>query len=142
MIAKWMFKQFMRFQIFMYRRSSGKTFGYVRGMPVLLLTTIGRKTGKQRVTPLMYIRDGDNYVITASNAGEDKHPGWFVNLQANPHARIEVGNITRDVMAHQASPEEKEPLWKQLVEQAPFFEGYRKKTTRDIPMVILQPTID
>ena len=140
MIGKWIFKQFMRFQIFMYRRSGGKTMGYLRGMPVLLLTTVGRKTGKQRVTPVMYIRDGDNYVITASNMGADKHPSWFVNLQANPQATIEVGNMTRSVMAHQANPEEKKRLWAQLVERAPFFEGYKKKTTRDIPMVILQPT--
>ena len=140
MIGKWIFRKFMRFQIFMYRRSAGKSFAHVRGMPVLLLTTVGRKTGKQRVTPVMYIRDGDNYVITASNGGEDKHPGWFVNLRANPQATIEVGNMTRGVMAHQASPEKKKTLWAQLVEQAPFFDGYRKKTTRDIPMVILQPT--
>jgi deazaflavin-dependent oxidoreductase (nitroreductase family) len=140
MIRKWIFKQFMQFQIFMYRRSGSKTMGYVRGMPLLLLTTVGRKTGKQRVTPVMYLRDGDNYVITASNAGEDKHPSWFLNLQANPQARIEVGNMTGGVMAHPASPEEKGRLWAQLIEQAPFFEGYKKKTTRDIPMVILQLT--
>lgn len=75
MIGKWIFKQFARLQIFMYRRSGGKTMGQLRGMPLLLLTTIGRKTGAQRVTPVMYIRDGDNYVITASNGGADKHPG-------------------------------------------------------------------
>lgn len=140
MFFKWMFKQFVRFQIFMYRRSGGKRFGHLRGMPLLLLTTVGRKTGKQRVTPLMYIRDGDKYIITASNMGEDKHPGWFVNLQANPRTTIEVGNMTINVTAHQASPEEKKRLWAQLIEQAPFFEGYKKKTTRDIPMMILQPT--
>ncbi len=141
MIGKWIFKQFMRFQIFMYRRSGGKRMGSLRGMPVLLLTTVGRKTGKQRVTPVMYIRDEDNYVITASNGGEDKHPGWFVNLRANPQATIEVGKIARSVIAHQASLEEKKRLWAQLVEQAPFFEGYKKKTTREIPMVILQESI-
>ncbi len=140
MIGKWIFKQFMRFQIFMYRRSGGKTLGRVRGMPVLLLTTVGRKTGKQHVTPVMYLRDGENYVVTASNNGADKHPGWFVNLQSNPQTTIEVGNMTRGVLAHQASPEEKKRLWTQLVEQAPFFEDYQKKTTRDIPMVILQLT--
>lgn len=139
MIVKWMFHQFMRLQIFMYRRSRGKTFGRVRGMPVLLLTTVGRKTGKPRVTPVMYIRDGDNYVITASYAGLGKHPGWFFNLMSNPQTTIEVNGMTNGVTAHQASPTEKDRLWKQLVEQAPFFEGYRKKTTRDIPMVILQP---
>jgi F420H(2)-dependent quinone reductase len=140
MISKWIFKQFMRFQIFMYRHSGGKMMGSLRGMPLLLLTTVGRKTGKQHVTPVMYLRDGENYVVTASNNGADKHPGWFVNLQSNPQTAIEVGNMTRDVLAHQASPEEKKHLWAQLVEQAPFFEDYQKKTTRDIPMVILHPT--
>ena len=139
-IGTWLFKQFIRFQVFMYRRSGGRRFGHMRGMPLLLLTTVGRKTGQQRVTPVMYIRDGDNYVITASNSGADKHPSWFVNLQANPHTMIEVDGITRRVLAHRASPEDKGRLWAQLVQQAPFFEGYRRKTRRDIPMVILQPT--
>ncbi len=139
MIGKWMFKQLTQFQVFIYRRSGGKTMGTMRGMPLLLLTTMGRKTGQQRVTPVMYIRDGDNYVITASYAGQDKHPSWFVNLKANPQATIQVGKIANSVMAHQANPEEKKRLWAQLVEQAPFFEDYQKKTTRDIPMMILKP---
>jgi deazaflavin-dependent oxidoreductase (nitroreductase family) len=140
MIGKWIFKQFIRLQIFMYRRSGGKSFGRLRGMPILLLTTIGRKSGKQRVTPVMYIRDGNNYVVTASNSGEDKHPGWFVNLRTNPQITIEVDGITKSVMARQSSPQEKERLWAQLVEQAPFFDGYQKKTRREIPMVILEPS--
>jgi F420H(2)-dependent quinone reductase len=140
MIGKWIFQQFARLQIFLYRRSGGKTMGIVRGMPVLLLTSIGRKTGKQRVTPVMYIQYGDNYVITASNAGFDANPGWFLNLQANPQTTIEVGGKTISVMARKASPEEKGRLWAELVKQAPFFEDYQKKATRDIPMVILQPT--
>ena len=140
MIGKWIFKQFMRFQIFMYRRSGGKRMGSLRGMPLLLLTTVGRKTGKQHVAPVMYLRDGENYVVTASNNGAAKHPGWFVNLQADPQTSIEVDGMIKSVLAHQASPEEKKCLWTQLVERAPFFEDYQKKTTRDIPMVILQPT--
>ncbi len=139
MVVKWIFRQFIRFQIFVYRRSGGKRFGHLRGMPLLLLTTVGRKTGKQRVTPVMYVRDGNNYVITASNGGANRHPGWFANLQANPQTTIAVDGMTRTVMAHKASMEEKGRLWPRLVEQAPFFEGYRKKTTRDIPMIILQP---
>ena len=114
--------------------------GHLRGMPLLLLTTIGRKTGKQRVTPVMYIRDGENYVVTASNAGREPQPAWFVNLQAYPQTTIEVDGLTKSMLAHQATPEEKKRLWAQLVKQAPFFEDYQKNTTRDIPMVILQPT--
>jgi F420H(2)-dependent quinone reductase len=140
MIGKWIFKQFMRLQIFMYRRSGGKMLGHLRGMPVLLLTTIGRKSGKRRVAPVMYIRDGNNYVVTASNSGDDKHPGWFLNLRANPQITIEVDGMTKRVTAHQASSQEKGRLWPQLVEKAPFFDGYRKKTRREIPMVILEPS--
>ncbi len=108
-------------------------------MPLLLLTTVGRKTGQQRVMPVMYITDGDNYVIIASNNGQDKNPGWFANLQANPQVTIEVGDRIRSVVARQATAGEKARLWPQLVARAPFFDDYRKKTTRDIPMVILEP---
>lgn len=112
--------------------------GRLRGMPVLLLTTVGRKSGKQRVTPVMYIRDGEDFVITASNNGRDKHPGWLLNLRTSPMATVEVEGVTKSVTAHQANPEEKGRLWPQLVKQAPFFEGYQKNTSRDIPMVILE----
>ena len=138
MVSNWILRQFMRFQVYMYRRSGGKRMGHLRGMPVLLLTTVGRKTGKERVTPVMYIRDGDNYVVTASNNGRDKQPSWLLNLKAHPQTKIEVDGITRSVMAQQASVEEKGRLWPQLVERAPFFEGYQRSTKRDIPMVILR----
>jgi F420H(2)-dependent quinone reductase len=139
MVVKWIFRQFIRLQVYIYRRSGGKRMGRIRGMPVLLLTTVGRKTGKQRVTPVMYMRDGNSYVIVAANAGARRNPGWFSNLQANPQTTIEVDDMTTTVMAHKASMEEKGQLWPRFVEQAPFLEGYRKKTTRDIPLIILQP---
>ena len=137
MILKWIFAQFTRLQVYMFRRSGGNMV--MRGMPLLLLTSTGRKTGQQHLTPVMYLRDGDNYVITASNGGSDKYPSWFWNLQAHPQTVIEAGGQTVNVTAHQANPEEKGCLWPQLVKQAPFFDDYRKKTTRDIPMVILAP---
>ena len=140
MVVKWIFRRFIGLQIFVYRHSGGKRMARLRGMPILLLTTVGRKTGKQRVTPVMYIRDGDNYVITASNSGAAKNPGWFVNLKTNPQITIEVDGTIKTVTAHQASAEEKGRLWPQLVEQGHFFEGYQKKTKREIPMVILRPT--
>jgi len=138
MIGKWIFRQFMRFQVFVYRRTGGERMNRIRGMPILLLTTVGRNTGKQRITPVVYIRDGNNYVITAANNGGDKNPGWFLNLKANPQTTIEVDGVTRDMAARQASAEEKARLWPELVEKGPFFEGYRKNTARDIPMVILE----
>lgn len=140
MIGKWLFKRFMQFHVFIYRRSGGKTMGVVRGMPVLLLTTMGNKSGKPRVIPVMYMRDKDTYVVTASNNGDGKHPGWYINLQANPQAIIEVDNQTLTVTAHTADKETKNRLWPMLVAKAPFFSDYQQKTSRDIPMVILQPT--
>jgi deazaflavin-dependent oxidoreductase (nitroreductase family) len=109
----------------------------MRGMPVLLLTTEGRKTHMQHTTPLMYIRDGENYVITASNNGRPRHPSWFYNLQATPHASIEVPGKSLQIIASVATPAERERLWPQLVARAPFFDEYQKGTSRTIPMVIL-----
>ena len=108
-------------------------------MPVLLLMTTGRKTGTRRTVPVMYLRDGGNYVVTASNGGRDQHPAWWLNLQRNPVARIEVGGSQQAVVAEQVGPEAKHDLWAQLVERAPFFEGYQQRTSREIPMVILRP---
>lgn len=139
MSTNWLFKQIMSLQVTMYRRSGGKTMGHMRGMPILLLTTTGRKSGEARVTPVMYLKDGDNYVVTASNNGGEKNPAWYVNLTAHPQVTVEVGEATLNALARLASAEEKARLWPLLVEKAPFFDDYRKKTTRDIPMVILSP---
>lgn len=139
MSTNWLFKQVMNLQISMYRRSGGKTMGRMRGMPLLLLTTVGRKSGEERVTPVMYLSDSDNYVVTASNNGADKNPAWFANLMANPHVKVEVGDKTFNAVAGKATAEEKSRLWPLLVAKAPFFAEYQKKTTRDIPMVILAP---
>ena len=139
MIGKSIYKLFQGMQIFMYRQSKGKRGGFMRGMPLLLLTTIGRKSGKQRTVPIMYLRDGENYVVIASNGGRDSFPAWFLNLKSHPQVTIEVDGISRSAIAQQANPEEQQRLWPQLVEKAAFFEDYRKKTTRDIPMVILRP---
>ncbi len=130
----------MRLQVYFYRRSGGKRMNRVRGMPILILTTIGRKSGKHRVTPVMYIQDGDNYVVTASNNGAKENPGWFANMQADPKIKIEVDGTTKNVIARKANSEEKARLWPQLIQQAPFFEGYQKKTKRELPMVVLEPT--
>jgi deazaflavin-dependent oxidoreductase (nitroreductase family) len=108
-------------------------------MPVLLLTTVGRKTGKTRTTPLMYIRDGESYVIGASNNGRDKHPGWFYNQQAAPGVQIEVPGQRFAVKATIATPKERQRIWPELVAQVPVLEGYRNRTTRTIPVVILKP---
>ncbi len=139
MIIEKIFKLFMKLQIAVYRRTQGKSMSFMRGMPVLLLNSVGRKTGQVRTTPLMYIRDGDNYVITASNNGRDTHPAWYHNLQTSPVVEIEVPGQRLKVTTSVAAPSERERLWAQLVARAPFFDDYRKGTTRPIPMVVLHP---
>ena len=124
---------------FLYRKSGGRIGGKMRGGDVLLLTTTGRKTGKQRTVPLIYIMDGSAYVLTASIGGAPKHPGWFFNLRNNPQAVIEVKNRRFNVIAKVANKEKKRELWMRLVAALPFYEAYQQKTTREIPMVILYP---
>jgi deazaflavin-dependent oxidoreductase (nitroreductase family) len=139
MVFDWLFKLVSKIQVAVFRGTDGKYMAFMRGMPVLLLTTIGRKSGQARTTPLMYIQDGESYVITASNNGRDKHPAWFYNLKASPQAEIALPGKRLQVAATIATTTEKDRLWPELVEQAPFFDDYRKKTSRDIPMVLLKP---
>ncbi len=112
--------------------------GALRGAPVLLLTTIGRKTGKKRTTPLLYLSDGNNFVVVASNGGRPKDPSWFFNLRKNPSAKIQVKKVVSNVRARQASPEEKSRLWPLLTKMYPTYNNYQKRTTREIPVVILE----
>jgi len=124
---------------FVYRVTGGRLGRRMVGAPVLLLTTTGRKTGKQRTSPLLYLEDGENLVIVASNGGAPRHPTWWLNLQADPEASLEIGNRKLRVRAEEASPEEKEWLWTRLVAMYGPYESYRHRTDRDIPVVILRP---
>lgn len=123
-----------------FRATSGKIGGTLAGGPVLLLVTTGRKTGRRRTTPLLYLMDGDRYVIVASNGGAPKDPVWWLNLKANPEATVEVGDRTLRVRSEAASPEEKARLWPGLVKMYSGYEGYRRRTDRPIPVGILHPT--
>jgi deazaflavin-dependent oxidoreductase (nitroreductase family) len=130
---------FMSFHVLIYRLTNGKVMGSLNGMQLLLLDTVGRKSGKARTNPLMYIRDGDDYVITASAGGAEKNPGWYYNLRANPRTSIQVLDRKFPVTATEASPAERTRLWAKLVAQAPQFKAYETKTRRTIPMMILKP---
>jgi len=125
--------------VFLYNVSGGRIGGKMGNVPVLLLTTTGRKTGKQRTLPLVYIMDGSAYVITASAGGAAKHPGWFFNIRSNPQATIQVKDKHIQVTAEIAGAEKRPVLWARLVEVSPNFAGYEKRTSREIPMVILHP---
>lgn len=124
---------------FFYRLSGGRIGGRFGKSPVLLLTTTGRKTGKQRTTPLLYLKDGDNLVLVASYGGAPTHPVWWLNLQAKPEAEVEIGRQKLRVTARQANAEERARLWPLLVAMYPSYAEYQKKTTREIPVVILHP---
>jgi deazaflavin-dependent oxidoreductase (nitroreductase family) len=122
-----------------FRASRGKVGGRMLGSEVLLLNTVGRKSGQKRTTPLLYLRDGDEYVIVASKGGSQTHPAWYHNLKANPETTIEVGDRKIPVRAGEANPEEKARLWPKLVEMYPSYESYQRKTEREIPVIILEP---
>ena len=127
--------------LFWYRMTGGLVGGNVLGMPALLLTTTGRKSGQQRTTPLMYLPDGENMVVIASNGGNLNHPAWFLNLQANSEAEVQVGRKTVRVKAEQASPEERQRLWPRAVKMYANYDQYQKETKREIPVVILRPEV-
>ncbi len=124
---------------FLYRFSGGKLGGRMFNSPVLLLNTIGRKTGQPRTTPLLYLKDGDNVILVASDGGAHKHPLWWLNLQAKPDAEVEIGRDKLRVTAREANAEERSRLWPLLVDMYGSYADYQKKTTREIPVVILQP---
>ena len=132
-------KMFLGAHVSIYRLSGGKVGGKMGPNTVLLLTTTGRKSQQKRTIPLGYFKDGDNFVITASNGGQPNHPGWYLNLKSEPHAMVEVGKDKIGVIAEQANPEQKNRLWSKLVSIAPQYDQYRGKTNRDIPMMILHP---
>lgn len=125
---------------FIYRSTGGKAGRVFRGSPVLLLVTTGRKTGEQRTTPLMYLRDGEDFVVVASNGGAPKHPAWWLNLQVKPEATVEIEGRKLHVQTEEADPEEKGRLWPELVAMYDNFEEYQKRTERPLPVIILRPT--
>ncbi len=130
---------FTAIHTFFYRLSGGRIAGHFGKSPVLLLTTTGRKTGKQRTTPLFYLKEGDQLILVASYGGAPTHPVWWLNLQAQPQAEVEIGRKKLRVVARQADPEERNRLWPLLVAMYADYAEYQHKTTREIPVVILQP---
>jgi deazaflavin-dependent oxidoreductase (nitroreductase family) len=123
----------------LYKRLGGRFVGSVGlGRKVLLLTTTGRKSGKQRTTPLVYMPHGDEVLIYPSNGGKEAQPAWWLNLQANPAATIQLGKTIRQVQARPATPEEYAAIWPQAESYNPHWRDYAKTVTRPIPLVILE----
>ena len=124
---------------FWFRLSGGVLGGKIGNSRVLLLTTTGRKSGKRWTTPLFYLPDGERMVIVASFAGSPQHPTWYLNLRAQPQAEVELGRERKRVVARTADEAERAQLWPRLVEMYKNYADYQTKTTRTIPVVILEP---
>jgi F420H(2)-dependent quinone reductase len=115
-----------------------RSFLFTGGMPILVVTTVGRKSGKTRSTPVGYIEHGDSFVVLASNAGNDRSPAWWLNLQADPHAEVLVGRRRFAVESRRADPTEEAALWSEFARLNPGFDEYRNLTERQIPVVLLE----
>lgn len=140
-IIKWM----SRFNVAAYRATGGRIGGKWRvgsafpwGIPVCLVTTIGRKTGQPRTAPLLFLEDGDKVVLVASQGGLPKHPLWFRNIQANPEVTVQIKSRIRTMLARVASDEERAAYWPRLTAMYPDFDNYQSWTDRVIPVVVCE----
>lgn len=123
-----------------FRASDGNVSGQFAGMPLLLLHHTGAKTGSSRLNPVAYLEDDGRYVIFASKAGAPTHPDWYHNLKAHPEVQVEVGPDTLDVVASEATGEERDRLYAAQSERVPQFAEYEQNTDRVIPVIVLTPT--
>ena len=124
-----------------FRSSGGNVSGQFEAAPLLLLHTTGAKSGKERVNPMMYQLVGDAYAVFASKAGAPTNPDWYHNVLAHPEVSAEIGAETVLLHARVAAAEERERIWTVQKERYPGFADYERSTTREIPVVILEPTI-
>jgi deazaflavin-dependent oxidoreductase (nitroreductase family) len=122
-----------------YRLSGGRLGGRVGRGPVLLLTTTGRKSGQPRTAPVLYLADGDRFVVINTNAGNTKVPAWSLNLRANPDAEVEVGSRRVEVRARLAEGQERADLWRRHMQQYSGWEYYESKLDREIAVFVLEP---
>jgi deazaflavin-dependent oxidoreductase (nitroreductase family) len=121
-----------------YRETGGEVGHIWMGVPTLLLTTTGRRTGNPTTTPLIYGRDGDAYVIVASKGGAPEHPGWYRNLSKTPEVELQVKDEVFPARARTATPEERGRLWQLMAGIWPAYDDYAQKTDREIPVVVLE----
>ena len=123
-------------------RATGGRIGHrlPRNPPTLLLDHVGAKSGTRRTSPIGYVPDGSNLIIVASKGGNPKHPAWFHNLRANPDVTIQVRSERKAVHAHVASPGERTRLWPKVVAAYGGYDGYQRRTEREIPIVVLEPS--
>jgi deazaflavin-dependent oxidoreductase (nitroreductase family) len=124
-----------------FRANGGTAGGMFEGKPLLLVHNVGARSGKEFVTPLVYLADGENWVIFASKGGAPNNPGWYHNLKAQPDVSIEIGSDTVNVTAEEATGPERDRLYGIQEEQQPQFAEYAEKTDRKIPVIVLKPRL-
>jgi deazaflavin-dependent oxidoreductase (nitroreductase family) len=135
----WLTEQIWKLHGFLYRVSGGRLGASVVGLPVLMLTTKGRKSGEPRTCVLTYLPKGRAAVVFASNAGEPRHPAWWLNLRADPHGTVQRGSEQFPVVAREAEGTERQQLWDEIVRAYAGYAEYAERTTRKIPVVVLEP---
>ncbi|HEY3187412.1 MAG TPA: nitroreductase family deazaflavin-dependent oxidoreductase [Solirubrobacteraceae bacterium] len=130
-----------RVNVAAYRATGGRLGNHIGKAPVLLLHHVGRRSGKARVSPVLYLTDGDRLVIVASKGGTDKNPAWFHNLMGSPDTEVEVGRDRRRVRARRATDEERSAYWPRLTAIYPQYDDYQRQAQSDrvIPVVVLEP---
>jgi deazaflavin-dependent oxidoreductase (nitroreductase family) len=133
-----LFKTGVALHVRVFRLSGGRVGCHIGKAPVLLLTHEGRRTGKVRTNPLVYLADGDRLVIVASYGGAPQHPSWYHNLVANPGVEVQIGKTRRPMTARTATPEERAAFWPQVVAMYGGYDSYQRKTEREIPLVVLE----
>lgn len=126
-----------RLHRWLYRRSGGRVGGRLIGMPVLLLVTVGRRSGRPHATALTYLPHGPDIVIIASNGGAQNHPDWFLNLRAHPDVEVDLGRRHLPMRARESTGPEREALWARVVQMNRRYAGYQARTKRRIPIVVL-----
>jgi deazaflavin-dependent oxidoreductase (nitroreductase family) len=132
-------QQWVRDQVELYESSGGTAGTTMRGMPVVVMTNRGARTGKLRKTPLMRVEHDGLYAVVASRGGAPTHPLWYHNLLADPHVELQDGTTKQDMIARELHGEEKALWWKRAVAAYADYEDYQKKTDREIPVLLLEP---
>lgn len=131
-----------RKQMELFEQSNGAEGNSLRGMPIIVVTSLGAKSGKLRKTPLMRVEHNGEYAAVASLGGSPKHPVWYYNLKKNPLVELQDGSVKRDYHAREVTGEEKAAWWERSVAAYPDYADYQKKTTREIPVFVLTPMDD
>ncbi|MER7808232.1 nitroreductase family deazaflavin-dependent oxidoreductase [Streptomyces sp900116325] len=132
-------EQWVRDQVELFESSGGTEGTTMRGMPVIILTTRGAKSGKIRKTPLMRVEHDGAYAVVASLGGAPRHPVWYHNITADPRVELQDGPVRQDMNAREVTGDEKRMWWERAVEAFPDYAGYQEKTDRQIPVLVLEP---